>query len=122
MTQFSQIELIYNQILNLANEITALVENEEYDIASAKLEHKDKLVGQLSVAKKTVNLTVEENSQMQTMERMIKEQNDTMLVDLQKLKVEVAGELNTTKKKVKLSSAYDHHVDNRQGDMIDISE
>jgi hypothetical protein len=122
MTQFNQIELIYNQILNLTNEIAVMIENEEYDIASTKLQHKDKLVGQLSIAKKTVNFTAKENLQMQAIEKTIKEKNDTMLADLQKLKVEVASELNATKTKVKLSSAYDHQADNRQGDMIDISE
>jgi len=122
MTQFSQIELIYNQILNLATEITVMVENEEYDAASAKLEHKDKLIWQLSIAKKTVNFTVEENLQMQTMETTIKEKNDAMLANLKKLKAEVAGELNDTKKKIKLGSAYEQQTINRQGDMIDISE
>lgn len=122
MTQFSQIELIYNQLLNLVNEITALIENEEYDDAAAKIENKDKLVKQLSAMKKTVNFTNEEKLKMQLIEDTIKEKNDTMLVDVKKVREELAKEVNSTKKKIKLNSAYDKQRPNIQGAMIDISE
>jgi hypothetical protein len=121
MTQFSQIELIYNQFLNLANEIEVMIENEKYDFASTKVEQKNNLIKQLSTAKKTVKFSAEEKLKMQTMETTIKEKNDTMLANLKKLRTQLEGEVKTTKKKVKLSSAYDQ-IDTRQGNMIDISE
>lgn len=122
MTQFSQIELIYNQLLSLVNEITALIENEEYEDAAAKIENKDKLVKQLAAMKKTVNFTDEEKLKMQRIEDTIKEKNDTMLADLKKVREELAKEVNSNKKKIKLNSAYDKQQSNRQGAIIDISE
>lgn len=122
MTQFSQIELIYNQYLNLANEIADLIADEEYDATSAKLEHHDKLIKQLALAKITVKLTETEKLTMQAMETTIQEKTETILANLKKLRVELASEVKTTKEKVKLSSAYDAHADGRQGDLIDISE
>lgn len=121
MTQFSQLELIYNRILNLVNEITVMIENEEYSLASDKLEHKNKLIKQLSNTAKTVNFTKEESLHMQEMESVIREKDKNMLDDLQKLKDETAKKINTTNNKIKLSSAYEPPAD-RQGFMIDITD
>lgn len=121
MTQFNQIELIYNQLINLLNEISSLIKDEEYSIASSKIGHKDKLVKQLAAAKNTVDFTAQEELKMQTMETTIKEKNDTMLADLQKLKTELASEVKENKNKIKLNSAYEQTT-KRQGDLIDISE
>lgn len=122
MTQFSQIELIYNRLLNLINEIESSIKEEEYDAAFGKLNLHDKLIRQLFTAKKTAALNADEISKMQTMETTIKEKNDAILADLKRLRAETASQVDTTKKKVKLSSAYEHQSDERQGDLIDISE
>lgn len=122
MTQFSQIELIYNRLLNLINEISSLIKDEEYSAASSKVELQNKLIKQFTSARKTVNVTTEEENKIQTMETTIKEKNDIMLADLQKLRAELAGEVKDTKNKIKLSSAYEPQPMKRQGDLIDISE
>lgn len=121
MTQFSQIELIYNRLLNLTTEISSLIKDEEYSAASEKVELQNKLLKQFSSARKTVNLTTEEENKIQTMETTIREKNDVMLADLQKLRTELAGEVKETKGKIKLNSAYEQTT-KRQGDLIDISE
>lgn len=122
MTQFSQIELIYNQFLNLSKEIETFTENEEYDFASEKVELKNNLIKQILNAKKTVKLSEEEKIKMHTMESTIKEKNDTMLAKITKLREEVGSEVKTNKQKIKLSSAYDQLASPEQGNMIDISE
>ncbi len=121
MTQFSQIELIYKRLLNLITEISSLVKDEEYSAASAKVELQNNLVKQFASAVKTVRLTSEDENKIQTMETTIREKNDAMLADLQKLRTELAGEVKETKSKVKLNSAYEQSVE-RHGDLIDISE
>ena len=121
MTQFNQIELIYNQFLNLSNEIAVMIEKEEYDAATAKLESKDNLVKQLAMAKKTVKFSNEEKLKMQSIENVIQEKDKNMLEHLKKLRFEVADELKATKKKHKLSSAYERPID-KQGAIIDIEE
>lgn len=122
MTQFSQIELIYNQFLNLSNEIDAMIENEEYNLAAEKIELKNSLIKQLSNAKKTTQLNEEEKLKMQTIETSIKEKNDAWLNNLTKLKIQLASEVKTNKQKIKLNSAYDQLAPSGQGNMIDISE
>lgn len=121
MTQFSQIELIYNQFSNLVSEIDILIEKEEYADAADKIEYKDNLIKQLSNAKKTVNFTNEEKLKMQSFENTIREKNNAMLANLNKLRTEIANEMNSTKKKIKLNSAYDQNISG-QGAMIDFSE
>ena len=121
MTQFNQIELLYNQFLNLVNEITIMIEQEEYDAAAAKFKRKDNLVKQLAMVKKTVKFSEEEKLKMQSIENVIQEKDKNMLEHLTKLRDEVAVELKVTKKKHKLSSAYERPID-RQGGIIDIEE
>lgn len=122
MTQFSQVELIYNQFLNQVNEIDELIKNEEYDYAVAKMENKDKLIKQLSAMKKTVDFADEQKVKMQLIESTIKEKNDIMLAELKKTRDKLAQEVDTNKKKIKLNSAYDKQKIDLQGAMIDISE
>lgn len=122
MTQFSQIELIYNQFLNLSSEIEVMIEKEEYESASEKVEQKSNLIKQLSNAKKTAKLSENEALKMQAMETTIKEKNDIMLTNLQKLRTQVESEVKTNNKKIKLNSAYDQLPIAEQGNMIDISE
>lgn len=121
MTQFSQIELIYNRLVNLLSEISSLIKDEDYITASSKVELQNKLIIQFASTRKTVNLTADEEIKIQKMETDIKEKNDTMLADLQKLRTELAGEVKETKGKIKLNSAYEHPIE-RQGDLIDITE
>lgn len=122
MTKFSQIELLYNQFLNLSNEIEAMIENEEYDSASEKIELKNNLIKQLANAKKTTTLSNDEAQKMQNIEDTIKQKNDIMLANLEALKKELEGEVKTNKQKIKLNSAYDQLPEAEQGNMIDILE
>lgn len=122
MTKFSQIELLYNQFSNLSNEIEAMIENEEYDSASEKIELKNNLIKQLANAKKTTTLSNDEALKMQNIEDTIKQKNDIMLANLENLKKGLEGEVKTNKQKIKLSSAYDQLPEAEQGNMIDISE
>jgi hypothetical protein len=121
MTQFNQIELIYNQFLNVVNEIAVMIEKEEYEAAAAKFERKDNLIKQLSMAKKTIKFTGEEKLKMQSIEDEIRESDKNMLEHLTTLRAKMADELKVTKKKLKLSSAYERPA-NRQGAIVDIEE
>lgn len=122
MTKFSQLELIYNQFVNLSNELNTLIEDEEYDYVIEKLPHKDKLIKKLLNAKKTANLTKEENEKIELIEKSIREKETKTLNNLKKLQDELAIEIKATKSKVKIGSAYAIEPENEHGIMIDISE
>lgn len=122
MTQFSQLELIYNQFLNLLKEIDIFIENEEYEAAVDKLEHKDNLLKKLILTKKTVNFTPEEQQKIQLIEQEIREKEKKALDNLEKLQNDVAIELSSTKAKVKINSAYTIQSEAVESTFIDISE
>lgn len=122
MTEFSHIELLINQYLNLANEIDSLIEKEEYMAAVDKLEYKDEVIKKLFLAQKTVKFTDEQWQKLQSIEKKIQEKEQETIRILEKLKNETGEELQKTNKKVKITSAYDIHTEQNQGTMINYSE
>lgn len=121
MTGFKELELIYSQFFSLTNEINNMIENEDYLSAVANLEHKDKLMNQILMAKKTLDCTVEEKEKLRSVEKKILDSENKVLESLKKLRSEVEETLNITKKKVKLNSAYSIRS-GKQGRIIDTSE
>lgn len=122
MTQFEHLELLYNQFLNLSDEINTMIEKEEYDAAVTRLEYKDKLIKKILLAKKTVNFTGEEIEKASLIEQKIRKNEQETLVSLQRLQDTIGEELNNTKKKIKVSTAYTVRSDEQHGDIIDIAE
>ncbi|MDD3436855.1 MAG: hypothetical protein PHC64_06870 [Candidatus Gastranaerophilales bacterium] len=122
MTQFKDLELIYNEFSCLAEEINNLIDKEDYETAILKLKHKDKIIKKLLAARNTVDFTPEQRQKLNLMENKIKDNEHKILNSLKELQNEVGKELNVTKKKVKISSAYSIHAQEKQGRYIDISE
>lgn len=122
MTQFKQLELIYNQFLNLIDEINTMIDEEDYTAAVAKLEHKTKLIKKIQLVKKTVNFNDEEMQKARLTEQKIRDKELNTLAFLEKHKNEVGEELKNIKKKVKVSTAYAIHSEENQGAIIDIVE
>lgn len=121
MTQFEQLERLYNQFSNLADEIEFMVDNEEYNEAISKLLYKDSLINQFKIIKKTLSLDEESTEKMLSMEKELIQREKQNIEKLTKLRDEVANELNKTKKNVKLNSAYST-VNKQQGSIMDFSE
>jgi hypothetical protein len=122
MTEFKDFEIIYNQFINLTNEIQKLIQKEDYKSADNKLELRDKIMRKISLAKKTVDFSKEENQKIQIMEQKIKEVYQINIENLKKHQIEIGEELNKTKKKVKISSAYSMSNNKKSGSIIDILE
>lgn len=122
MTQFKHLELLYNQFLNLADEINTMIEKEEYEAAVAKLEYKDKLIQKILLARKTVNFSDNEIEKASLIEQKIRENEHETLISLQRLQDIIGKELNNAKKKIKVSTTYAVQSDEQHGDIIDIEE
>lgn len=122
MTQFGQLELIYNQVINLIGEINSLIEMGDYESANQKIEDKDNLIKKLLLVSKTVNFTVEERQKIDLLNQQIKDDAQNNIISLEKLRDELGEELEKTKKKVKINSAYAGTSQEKQGELIDISE
>ena len=122
MTQFKNLELLYNQFFNLADEIKTMIEQEEYNAAIIKLKYKDKLMKKLSVMKKTVIFTDEDTSKLHVIEQKLQEKELENISYLSKLRSETEQKIQTTNKKVKVNSAYSIHSKNESGVFVDVSE
>lgn len=122
MTQFETLEIIYKQLLNLAEEIKSLVENEKYNEVVIKLQYKDQLITRFINAKKTANLTEEEIVKAEYLEEKLNKKEHDNLALCEKIHQDLADELKSTQKKVKMNSAYDIHANKEQGSLIDTME
>ena len=122
MTKFCDIELLYNQFFNLEEEIRTLIEVENYDEASIKVEHKSRLMAKLFNAQKTADLNSEEKIKLQELTQKLKEMDKFNIRLLMELKNGVEDELKSTKQKVKVNSAYSVKRDNENGVFFDVSD
>lgn len=122
MTEFKQLELIYEQFENLTNQINKLISDELYQEANLKLNEKDKLIKKIFLTKKTVKFTEEEEQKIQLLDKQISENNQNLIKSLTKEHKKLAEELNSTKKRVKVNSAYEISTKSRTGKLVDTSE
>lgn len=122
MTSFENLELLYNQFYNLADEIKSMIENENYKEAISKLGYKNKLIKKLITTKKTVDLTAVDKQKLLLMDEKLKEKEQNNITFLDKLRIEVSKELNETKGKLKINTAYEIKKENNSGRMVDFSE
>ncbi len=122
MTQFSQLKLLYNQFFKLAEEIKSMIVNEEFNEAISIVQRKENLIKSIIEAKKTLEISGEEKTEMENLEKDLKEMelvNINLLKDLQN---EVAQQLGKTTKNLKLNNAYSAQDDENSGSMLDFSE
>lgn len=122
MTQFQNLELLYNQLLNLADEIKMMVDKEQYDEAVEKMQYKDKLIKKLINTKKTVVFSPEDQEKLELIEKKLQEKEQNNIELANKIFKEMGENLNKTKSKVKISSAYSVQNETARGMFIDISE
>lgn len=122
MTQFKDLELIYNEYFFLVDEISSMIKKEEYFDISNKLESKERLLKKLANAKKTTKLTTEEIEYTQKMEQQLREKEHANIELLISLKDEVAKKLSINKKKLKINNAYAISSKKDSGRLIDYSE
>lgn len=122
MTQFSQIELLFNQYLNLSKEIDNSIQNEEYFEAEEKIESRGKLVKKIYLAQKTAKLDEEQKQKFQSIKQKIEEIQNNQIKSLTQLREQTGIELKKTKGKVKVNIAYDLSPTKIKGSLVDITE
>jgi hypothetical protein len=122
MTQFSQIELLYNEYEHLSDEISKMLKDESYEDVKEKLAEREKLMNEIIAVKKTVELTKEDEVKLYEIESKIHKENIATIEALEVLKNEVGLELNKTIQRVRVNSAYTIHSEPDGGDLLDYSE
>lgn len=122
MTQFSQVELLYNQFLNLSDEIINLIQSDLPDDAMEKLEEKDKLFKKIINARKTLKCSNEEFERLSEIENRIKVKEQESIKYFTKLRQDIEEELQKTKQKTKVVFAYKKNSENETGNICDFEE
>lgn len=122
MTQFENLELIYNQFFNLADEVKCLIDREEFDAAIERIQYKDKLIKKLIATKKTVNFTPVDEEKIYAIEKKLQAKEQENILLLQQLQDELSKKLKNNKQNVKVHSAYSMNKDKQHGFLVDLSE
>jgi len=122
MTQFKDLELLYNQFSNLTDEISSMIELEEFELISNKVNYKERLMTRIANAKKTTKLTEEEQEKTLLMEKTLREKEHANIEALEKMQAAVGLELRKSRNKLKVNHAYETTSREKQGVFIDIEE
>lgn len=122
MTQMETLELLGNQILQLAAEIKKMIISEDYQGVEDKLEYKENLISKFVNAKKTTEQSPEDEQRINLLIEKIREQEHANITLLKELRHSGEGELKNTKDKIKINSAYEIHDENNQGQYFDLIE
>lgn len=122
MTEFKQLELMYNHLSALTSQIKELINEEDYESAELKIKEKDKLIKKIFLARKTINFTDDEKNKIELIDKQISEDNHKFIEDLTQIHREIASELNKVNKKVRVNSAYEIRTTDEAGNLIDTIE
>ena len=122
MTKFEDLELIYNQFLNLSTEIKTLVQEENFTTALEKTNAKEKLIKKLISARKTITITEENKEKLESLEKKLRETDKENLDFSAKIHANLKEKLKSAKKQTKVQSAYEVHTEESGGHYVDITE
>lgn len=119
--QFEQLMLLYNQFLNLSDEIKLMLEGAEYNEMAIKLKYKNSLLKKLSATRKNLVVTEDQKLQLSTIEQNLKEKEEFILNLLENKHFEISEELKKVSKSLKLGKAYNKEEES-QGSIVSIYE
>lgn len=122
MTQFGQIELLFNQYINLSKEIDDSIKDGDYFEAEEKIESRGKLVKKIYLAQKTAKLDEEQKQKFGSIKQQMEEIQNSQIKSLTQLREQTGIELKKTKEKVKINTAYDLSTTKIKGSLVDITE
>lgn|SRR5574344_89879 len=122
MTEFKQLKILYDNFEKLETELSKLIENENFDEATLKVNERTDLSKEIYLAQKTVSLTKEQSEEINKLNKEISKRTQTIIEELETSHKELAKELKETNQKVKINSAYSQSEQVNLGNMIDTAE
>jgi hypothetical protein len=122
MTKFEQFELVYNQFVNMTNEIDSFINGGKYQIAAEKVKDGEILLKKMFNIKKTIELTDEEQQKILSMEKIIWDVHIERIKILKNIQEKLRTEIKSVKKKTKINSAYIKMAQDRRSILVDCSE
>lgn len=123
MAQFDQLLLFYNQLINLSDEITNLIEKELYDDIMTKMSIHDRIILQIKLIKKCTKFSENEINKIKEYENIIKDKEKSNIEFLNQNMNNVKQELDKLNIQTKIKRIYNQQSINiEQGSIIDIED
>ncbi|MBQ6516700.1 hypothetical protein IJI31_05925 [bacterium] len=121
MSQFDQLKLYSDRLLNISDEIRRFLENGNYDEAITKSELKDKVFSEYYLIRNYINLSDKELAEVQAWEQRYAESEKHNIEYLQNTMKDVAGELKAVREHDKIFAKYQSEI-NQDSHIIDVKD
>jgi len=122
MSQFETITLLYQQLVNLADEIRSMIEKEEYNELMLKLNYKEALLLKFSTMRKNTVFDQEQQQRIQKIEHVLMEKEGANVRLLESLHSDVAVELKRVNNRLKVNKAYSGQGNREPGSILNTLE
>ena len=119
--QYEQLILQYNQLKNGAEDISKMIDNEEYDSAITMLKSREPLFTSCKNIRRYLEMTPVQQKEADALMEEIRELELKNIKKLEKSMDEVKLELVKAQKNQKIQQAYDSDIDS-MGSIINIQE
>ncbi len=119
--QFEQLMIQYTQLRNGSEDISRMIDNEDFDNAITMIKNREELFLSCKCIRKYLELTP---VQQKELDALLDEIRDLEMKNIKKLEVgkdEVLAELKKSQQSQKLQQAYDFNADSN-GSLINIKE
>jgi hypothetical protein len=122
VSQFEQLKLFYNQLLNIAIQEENCVSLGDYDELADLLKRKNKIVEDAVIIKKMNTFSPEEKNELLDLEQKFTKKEEENIKKFTEIKNELGLKLRQTGKDLKVKSAYAKAKKEKQGSILDFSE
>lgn len=119
--QFEQLMLQYNQLKNSANDISRMIQNEDFDNALTMINSREEIFLSCKCIRKYLELTPVQKKELDILLDELKELEMKNIRDLSASMTEVQKELKTAQQNDKFQQAYNFD-ENNKGNIINIQE
>ncbi len=121
--QFEQLMLYYNQLKAMAVEIAGMLEKEAYNDALTMLNHRKRVVRELGLILRYIEMSDEQKQTVDNIKKEILEIEGNNIKKLQKDMEDVKYELDIASSKVRFRNKYNpYEVEQASGNVIDMKD
>ena len=122
MSQFEQLKLFYNQLINIAIQEENCVTVGDYDELADLLKRKNKIIQDAVLIKQTNTFSLEEKTELLDLEHNFTKKEEENIKKFTEIKDELGLKLRKTGQDLKVKSAYAKVKKEKQGSILDFSE
>ena len=119
--QYEQLIMQYTQLKNGSEDISRMIDNEDFDSAITMIKSREQLFLSCKCIQKYLELTPVQKKELDALLDEIRELELSNMKKLEKSMSEVQAELKKSQKSQKIHQAYEMNVDNK-GNIVNLQE